>query len=182
MSSGLTLSEGTYDEKSKTFTYKNTSTQPQAGEQMVFTSKITVKDDDHHSFVIIMTGPDGKEFESLRIDYARKLDKSLAMIVGEWNMLVKYDPGQDASDYILRITKAGDQLQGVLVSPRSGEHAVKSVVWKDKVLDLTIERDLGGTDIELNFNAQLSDEGLSGKVSIADSDQLDGEWTAKKKK
>ncbi len=99
-------------------------------------------------------------------------------------MLVEYDAGQDASDYVLRITTAGDELQGVLVSPRSGDHKFKSVVWKAKenVLDLRIERDFGGTEIELNFSARLSEEGLSGKLSIVDSDQLDGTWTAKKKK
>ena len=182
MSSSLNLSEGTYDEKSKTFTYKTTSTDPQTGQQVDNTSKLTIKDNDHHSFVIIMTGPDGKEFESLRIDYVRKLGESLAKIVGDWDMLVEYDAAQDASDYVLRITTAGDELQGVLVSPRSGDHEFKSVVWKDNVLDLRIERDFGGTEIELNFNARLSEEGLSGKLSMVDSDQLDGKWTAKKKK
>ena len=99
-------------------------------------------------------------------------------------MLVEYEQGQDASDYLLRISKTGDQLKGVLVSPRSGEHEIKSVNWKDddNALELKIERNISGTEIELRFEAKLTDKELSGRVSIVDSDQLDGTWSAKKKK
>ena len=109
------------------------------------------------------------------------LAQEIDQIVGEWDMLVDYGQGED-TDYTLRIKKAGDQLEGVLVSPRSGDHKIKSVAWKDNALELSIERNYDGTEIEFNFEAKLSDEGLSGKVSIAGSDQLDGTWTAKKKK
>ena len=186
MTSSLSLSEGTYDEKTRTFTFENTTTDPQTGEKLVYKSKQVIKDDDHHVMSMYIPGTDGKAFESLRIEYSRKKGGApapkadpLARIVGNWKLLVKYEEDGEALDYGLRITKAGSGLKGVLISPRSGEYPFKSVAWKDGVLRLAIVRDFGGGEIELKYEARLSDKGLSGKVSVGEF--AEGSWTATKK-
>ncbi len=112
----------------------------------------------------------------------RAWEASLTNVVGEWKMLVDYQQGQEY-DYLLRIQKAGDKLEGVVVSPRSGEHKVKSLEWDEKKnsLSLQLNRNYDGTDVELSFNAQLTEEGFSGDISIEGFGQLEDAWKAKRK-
>ena len=196
MSTGLNISEGNYDKNTKTITYKNTSTDPQTGRKMTYTSKTIFKDDNHHTIVMYMPGPDGKEFESLRIEYTRKGKKKakgktavakkpkadpLAKVAGNWDLIINYE-GIGEVDYTLRIARTAAGLAGVLVSPRSGEYKFKSVAWKDDGLKMAIARSYQGDEYELQFAGKLTEKGLSGKVTAAEFDELSGTWTATKAK
>ncbi len=196
MSTGLSLSEGTYDKKTKTITYKSNSTDPQTGQNVTNTSKTIFKDENHHTLVMYMPGPDGKEFESLRIEYTRKGKKNakgkkavakkpkadpLAKVAGNWDMIINYE-GVGEVDYTLRVARTAAGLAGVLVSPRSGEYKFKSVAWKDDGLKMVIVRSIQGDEVELQFEGKLTDKGLSGKVTAANLDELSGAWTATKAK
>ena len=96
-------------------------------------------------------------------------------------MLVAYGEDGEAIDYELHIAKADGGLKGVLVSPRSGEHKFKSVAWKDGALYLTIVRDFDGNEVEVRYEARLSEKGLSGKITLEGLEDFNGTWTATKK-
>ncbi len=187
MSSSLSVISGRFEESTRTFTYENTTFDPGTGQPFVFTVKDVIEDDDHHVTSIFMKGPDGKDFESLRIEYTRegapprKRADPLAEIVGTWKMQVTYQEDGDPLDYDLRITKAGDGLAAVLVSPRSGEHKYKSAEWKNGTLHLAIMRSYDGNEMELKYEAKLSEKGLAGKVTLVGLDGLSGTWTATRK-
>ena len=146
--------------------------------------------------VMYMPGPDGKEFETLRIEYTRKGKKKakgktavakkpkadpLAKVAGNWDLIINYE-GLGEVDYTLRIARTAAGLAGVLVSPRSGEYKFKSVAWKDDVLKMAIVRNFEGNDVELQFEGKLADKGLSGKIIAANLEELSGTWTATKTK
>ncbi len=184
----MSLNSGSYDQKTRTFTFEGTTIDPQTGEKHVVASKHMIEDDDHDVFSMFMKGPDGKEFESLRIEYTRKgapprtKADPLARIVGTWKMQITYQEDGDALDYDLRIAKGDGGLNAVLVSPRSGAHKFKSAEWKKGTLHLAIERNYDGNELELKYEAKLSKKGLSGTVTFVGVDGFNGTWTATKKK
>ena len=192
MSTSVTTQEGTYDEETRTYTFTNRMASTGTGEAMVWTSKLVVKDEDHHTYTASMPGPDGEAYEILRIEYTRKQKgdaktsdarkkeaTAAASVAGEWKLLVRYGrEDADELDYTLRIRPEGDALAAVLVSPRSGEHPFKSVSWKNGSLSMRIVRDLGGNEVELIFDGKRTDAGLAGKLRAAEFDELEGSWSA----
>jgi putative tributyrin esterase len=98
---------------------------------------------------------------------------------GNWKLLVNL--GDQTNDYTLKILTAGEKLEGILVSPRSGEHKFQSVTWKDGKLHMEIIRDLGGMEIKFKYDGELTEKGLAGKVVPEGfEDQFSGTWTAEK--
>ena len=183
MGTGLNVYEGTYDEKASAINYTHRTTDPESGKEVTYRSKIVIADDDHYAMSMFMKAPDGTEFESLRLEYTRKGAKEHApTVVGTWDMLVNYPGGNEGTDYELRISREGDKLSGILVSPRSGEHKCKSVTLMGKAVKVTIVREYDGTSVEISFDAKLSDEKLSGEFAAEGFDQVGGTWSAKKKK
>ena len=183
MSTGLNVYEGTHDEKTNTINYTHRATDPQTGKEMTYRSKIVIADNDHYTMSMYMKAPDGREFESLRLDYSRKGSRKAApSVVGSWVMLVNYPGADKGTDYELRISREGDKLSALLVSPRSGEHQCKSVTLKGNAVKVTIVRIYDGTSIEIAFDAKLSDGMLSGEFAAEGFDQLIGTWSAKKRK
>jgi S-formylglutathione hydrolase FrmB len=105
---------------------------------------------------------------------------SAESLAGTWEMVVQY--GDEKLDYDLRLSAAGGKLEGVLVSPRSGEHKCAVVTWKDGGLHLEIDRDVEGMELRFVYDAKLSGGVLSGKISIKGlEDQFQGTFEAKKK-
>ena len=68
---GITMSEGTYDPSTKTFTYNTEVFCPIANGKVKVRYVITVKDKDTHTFEWFETR-DGKETKSMEITYKRK--------------------------------------------------------------------------------------------------------------
>src|SRR5436190_15303425 len=93
-----------------------------------------------------------------------------ARLVGKWKMDVAL--GDNNYDYELRIAKARNQLEGVMVSPRSGEHRCKAVrLEKDNVV-IEIDRDIEGTPVTFVYKGNATADGLSGQVEVKGQDGL----------
>lgn len=98
---------------------------------------------------------------------------------GEWKMVVDFN-GQEA-DYKLQLKGSGESLEGVLVSPRSGDHSFQKITWKDGALRMEILRDYQGTKVKLIYDGKLSGTALEGKVAAEGfEDQFQGKWKAER--
>jgi hypothetical protein len=62
--------EGTYDAKTRTLTFTGRNTM--MGELQAMREVVTLKDADHSTFEMFVTGADGKEKKTMQIDYTRK--------------------------------------------------------------------------------------------------------------
>jgi len=83
-------------------------------------------------------------------------------ILGTWKLEVVM--GDNTRDYELRLSKTDGQLQGVLISPRSGERPCKSVTFKDGELVIEIVREINGTEFTMVYQAKLADGKLTGSA------------------
>jgi hypothetical protein len=84
-------------------------------------------------------------------------------------------------EYELRLEQADGKLQGVMISPRSGEHKIRLVTWKDNQLTMEWDREYDNTPVTLIFQAKLSGEGLAGTwAAKGREDDFKGAWKAKK--
>ncbi len=101
-------------------------------------------------------------------------------IAGTWSLLVKL--GEDDREYDLRIEEDGGKLKATLISPRSGEHEVKEVSFKDGALRMEIERDIQGTTATFLYDGKLEGEKLSGKWTVKEFSEYTGEWKGERKK
>ena len=72
MSTGIMTSTGHADKSGKTMTMSASAADPVSGKMMKLTEKMTVKDNDHHSFEMWAPGPDGKPVKMMEIEYTRK--------------------------------------------------------------------------------------------------------------
>ncbi len=70
-------------------------------------------------------------------------------LAGTWGLTLKFQ--EQDYDYDLRFTDEGGALKAVLISPRSGEHPVKSVSFKDGAFKMEIERDIQGNNITFAY-------------------------------
>jgi hypothetical protein len=105
--------------------------------------------------------------------------KSAGQIAGTWKLDIKL--GDNALDYTLRINESAGKLTAVLVSPRSGEHPVKSISLDKNTFKMQIDREVDGTPATFVYTGKLDGETLSGDLSIKGGDQnATGTWTAKK--
>jgi len=102
-----------------------------------------------------------------------------AKLVGKWKMEVAL--AGTNYDYELRITKTGNQLAGVLVSPRSGEHACKLVRLEKDNVTIEVDREIEGTKGTFVYQAKLKGSELSGQFSVrGHEDETSGTWKASK--
>jgi len=72
MGTGIMMTTGHADQSGKTMTMTGSTADPVSGKMMKLTEKITVKDNDHHSFEMWAPGPDGKPVKMMEIEYTRK--------------------------------------------------------------------------------------------------------------
>jgi len=68
---GIMYLEGTYDDDSKTFTFKGTSVDPLSKKDVPVTQITKIIDDDHQHMEMYMT-ENGQEFKTMEIDFVRK--------------------------------------------------------------------------------------------------------------
>jgi hypothetical protein len=102
-----------------------------------------------------------------------------AKLAGRWKM--KISVGQTESDYGLSLTAKEEKLDGVLISPRSGEHKAKLAEIKDGKLTLEVEREYQGNPVTLLYVAELKGEELVGTVvAKGNEEQFKGTWKATK--
>jgi len=71
MGTGLTTNEGSYDPATKTFTFVGEGLDPMAGKLVRQRSVERVIDADHWQLQMFAPGPDGEEYMTMEIDYAR---------------------------------------------------------------------------------------------------------------
>jgi len=71
MRSFLAISEGTWDEKTRTMTYWNELTRPD-GNVMRWREETETRDADTQVFRSLFAGPDGAEFEAMTVTYTRR--------------------------------------------------------------------------------------------------------------
>jgi hypothetical protein len=71
MSTGMMMSEGTADESAKTITTSGQFDCPMDNTKHSMRQVITLTDDDHHTYEMYDTGPDGKENKMMTIKYTR---------------------------------------------------------------------------------------------------------------
>lgn len=104
-----------------------------------------------------------KESPAVEEDEAERL-------VGDWKLNVSIR-GRTL-DYTLRVKKKGDGLDAVLVSPRSGDHPVRSIRWDDKRdrIRLEIDRRFLLTKIRLVCEGGFEDGKLRGVVTAVGRD------------
>jgi hypothetical protein len=103
-------------------------------------------------------------------------------LIGNWEVEVKRE--EASRDYELRIMKSGAGLGAVLISPRSGEHKAKTVMFKDNIFLMEFDREIENMPVTFVYTGKLSGEELSGKVSIKNlgEDQYSETWTARKQR
>ena len=95
-------------------------------------------------------------------------------VLGTWKLEVTI--GDNTRDYELRIAKPDGQLKATLISPRSGEHACRSVQIKDGELVVEVEREVQGNPVIYVYKAKLSGQTLTGKVTVKGyEDQFSGQ-------
>lgn len=72
MGTGIYINSGTVDASGKIWTFKGNMDDPLTGKAISVDQKLTLTDNDHHTFEMWMAGPDGKKFKTLEIEYSRK--------------------------------------------------------------------------------------------------------------
>ena len=98
-------------------------------------------------------------------------------LLGKWKMEVAL--GDQNMDYGLRFDKAGDALQGIVISPRSGEHKAKSVSLKGDQLEMLVDRSIEGNDVTFVYKGALKGETLAGTFHVKGlEDQSNGTFKA----
>jgi hypothetical protein len=71
MGTGLVVSEGTFDKVAKAFTFAGLSPDAMQGRYVSSRSIEKLVDADHWNLDMFSTGPDGKEFKAMAIEYTR---------------------------------------------------------------------------------------------------------------
>ena len=98
-------------------------------------------------------------------------------LLGKWKMEAVL--GDNAMDYGLRFEKAGDALQGTVISPRSGEYKAKSVTLKGDQLEMLVDRTIEGNDVTFVYKGTLKADSLAGTLSVKGyEDQFSGTFKA----
>ncbi len=72
MSTSYMTTSGGPDAGGKTWSFNGSGMDPMSGESVGFDEKITVVDNDHHTFEMYGPGPDGHNFKMMEITYTRK--------------------------------------------------------------------------------------------------------------
>ncbi len=72
MSTGITLSDGTYDAEKSTFTYINDDVEPASGKKMKGRDVLKLDGDDQQTFEMYRTPEGGKEFKVMEISYTKR--------------------------------------------------------------------------------------------------------------
>jgi hypothetical protein len=100
-------------------------------------------------------------------------------LLGTWKVEVTY--GDNSNDYDLRLGKAEGKLQATLISPRSGEHKFKSVVFQGGELVMELVRQIQEQEATFIYKGKQTAEGLSGTVAVKGmEEQFSGRWKAAK--
>jgi hypothetical protein len=98
-------------------------------------------------------------------------------LVGKWKLEATL--GEQNLDYELRFDQVAGALQGILISPRSGEHKAKSVSLKDDAFEMQIDREIEGNQVTFVYKGNLKNDGLSGTLQVKGlEDQFTGNWKA----
>jgi hypothetical protein len=110
---------------------------------------------------------------------AKQPDDTAAKLAGTWKMDVHI--GDNDADYELRLSQTDGKLSATLISPRSGEHKFRKVIWAEEKLTMELDREYDGNPVTLIYTAKLGADGLSGSVAAKGAeDQFSGTWKARK--
>jgi hypothetical protein len=105
---------------------------------------------------------------------------SASKLAGKWKMAMKLGNDSD-HEYELNLAEADGKLSGAIISPRSGEHKLKTVTFSNGKLAMEWPREIEGNTMIFLFTGQAKESGLSGDVVVKGyEDQFKGTWTARK--
>lgn len=124
-----------------------------------------------------------RENETPTIDvYTRTADTTNGAneLVGNWKLDLELSDNK--FDYTLRIAETDGKLSAVQVSPRSGEHKVKSISFENNVFKMEIDREIDDGPVTFIFTGKLEGKELSGETSAKRDGQeiASGTWKARK--
>jgi hypothetical protein len=124
-----------------------------------------------------------RENEPPRADpYVREAKPSAATgaaaLAGSWKLQATV--GETTREYELRLAHAEGKLEGTMVSPRSGEHKIRLVTFKDDQLLMEWDREMENNPYTLLFQGKLSGDALAGTVAIKGNEDMKGSWKAAK--
>jgi hypothetical protein len=101
-------------------------------------------------------------------------------LAGKWKLMMKLGD-EEERDYELNLAEADGKLSGALISPRSGEHKLKTVTFTNGKLTMEWPREIEGNTLTFLYTGEVKDSGLSGNVVVKGyEDQFKGTWTARK--
>ncbi len=110
---------------------------------------------------------------------AAESNDALDKLVGHWNLEFAFQDNK--LPYDLHLARRNGGLTGTLVSPRTGEHPIRSVTFENGELTMEMDRNFGGNEVVFVYKGKFEDGALSGTAGIKDhEDQLHGTWTASK--
>jgi hypothetical protein len=100
-------------------------------------------------------------------------------ILGNWKLDIALN--ETNYDYTLRLAETDGKLTAVMVSPRSGDHKVKTVSFANNTLQMEMDREISNMPVTFLFTGKLAENKLSGKVTVKNAaDDISGTWTATK--
>jgi len=98
-------------------------------------------------------------------------------LLGKWKMEMQL--GEQNMDYNLRFEKTGDAVQGVVISPRSGEHNAKTVTLKGDQLEMLVDREIEGNDVTFVYKGTVKGDSITGTLQVkGQEDQFSGTFKA----
>jgi hypothetical protein len=108
-----------------------------------------------------------------------RLSSPNSKITGTWKLELEF--ADNTYDYTLRIAESGGNLSAVLVSPRSGEHKVKTVKLNGDAFTMEIDRELENNPVTFVYHGKLAGDTLSGECNLKGAGQdASGTWKAKR--
>lgn len=98
-------------------------------------------------------------------------------LLGKWKLEATL--GDRNYDYDMRFEQTDGALQGVVISPRSGEHKAKSVTLKGDEFDMLVDREIDGNNVTFVYKGSLKGDTLSGSLQVKGfEDQFSGTFKA----
>ena len=100
-------------------------------------------------------------------------------ITGNWKLELEF--ADNTYDYTLRVAETGGNLSAVLVSPRSGEHKVKTIKLNGDALTMEIDREIENNPVTFVYTGKLAGDTISGQCELKGAGQeASGTWKAKR--
>ena len=134
----------------------------------------------HEEALVVATNFDKtRERQKPELIVYDRLASPNSKITGTWKL--ELEVADNTYDYTLRIAESGGNLNAVLVSPRSGEHKVKTVKLTGDAFTMEIDRELENNPVTFVYTGRVAGDTLSGECELKGAGQeASGTWKAKR--